>query len=60
MENKDSYFSDLLKQVAIKNKNAALSLRELIINFLNENTSSSNYTKERSKKIVGELMSIRL
>ena len=60
MENKNSYFSDLLKRVAIKNKNAALSLRQLIISYLNENTSSSNYTKERSKNVVEELISIEL
>ena len=60
MENKDSYFSDLVNQVALKNKNSASELRTLIINYLNENASSSKYTEERSKKIVGELMSIRL
>jgi|GEM_PF-3057882 len=60
MENEDFYFSDLVKQVALKNKNSASELRKLIINYLNENASSSKYTEERSKKIVGELMPIRL
>ena len=60
MENEDSYFTELVKQVALKNRNSAYVLKELIINNLNEFTNSNNYTIERGQKIVSELKQINL
>lgn len=54
-QNNDSYFLELVKQVALKNKKAAKALKKLLTEYLSKKTSKDYYTAEKCDKIIGQL-----